>query len=166
MKQPELETGTVLSTDGISATVVTNKSRACNECGKAEAGICGKQGAGIVMKAKNSPGAKTGDRVVIELEKSAQVKAYFLAFIFPVMALCVCAYFGYILSVQTGTGGLDVISGLTGFIVALLISLKMIHSLDKSAQMYISRIIHESPDYTSGSCSEEADYLNAFNREG
>jgi hypothetical protein len=70
------------------------------------------------------------------------------------------------LSQGTGTGRLDVIGGLSGFIVALLISLKMIHSLDKSAQMYLSKIINKSPDYKSGSCPEEADYLKAFSKQG
>ena len=50
MERSGLETGTVIETNGTMAKVRINKSKSCKECGKAQAGICGKSGEGMIMK--------------------------------------------------------------------------------------------------------------------
>ena len=164
MERSDIETGTVIETQGEHATVMTNKSKSCNECGKAEAGICGKKGDGMVLKAENSLGAVKGDTVVIDLENKTHIKAFFILFILPVITLFICAYMGFVISQSTGIQGLDVTAGLTGLVLSLVYSLKKIHKLDKSAQFHITRIIHTLPECKKSSSPEEMDYLAGFGK--
>ena len=124
MQSPDLETGTVLKTEGDWATVITNKSKSCRECGKAQAGICGKQGSGMVLRVRNNYGARTGDTVLLELETSVQIKANFFVFILPVISLFLFAYLGHVISNYTGLNGLDAAGGITGLIVSSLFRYK------------------------------------------
>lgn len=164
MQHSDIETGTVLKTDGTHALVITNKSSACKECGKAQAGICGKSGSGMVFKVDNPLGAERGDTVELGLEKTAHVKGYILAFILPVIVLFFSAYAGHVLSQLTDFNHLDVTAGLSGLTLVSLYSFRKISKLDKSNQLHITRILYGSSEYTVGSCAEETDYLHAFNR--
>jgi positive regulator of sigma E activity len=162
MQGESTETGTVLGTEGTIATVITNKSKACKECGKAQAGICGKKGAGITMKVRNHAGAKKGDTVVIELAKKTHIKAYFFFFVFPVIALFIFAYIGSV----TGVKGLDVWLGLAGLIISLVYSFYKIRNIERSETLHIAKILHNPPEFANGenACPEEADYISAFSR--
>ena len=131
MERTDIETGTVLEIQGTYATVITNKSKSCKECGKAEAGICGKKGAGITIKTLNSLGAVKGDTVEIDIAKKTHVKAVFIVFILPVITLFISAYAGHLISRSTGTGGLDIIAGLAGLLISLIYSFIKIHKIDK-----------------------------------
>lgn len=142
MKNPGIETATVLKTEGKWAMVRTNKSTSCNECGKAQAGICGKGGEGMVMRVFNVPGAQQGDDVELGLEKKTQMKGYLLAFILPVIALFPGVYAGDYISRNTGIQGLDAVAGVSGLILTILCCLKKIQSLDKSSPLCITKIIH------------------------
>lgn len=164
MQSSDIETGTVLKTEGTQALVLTNKSKSCKECGKAQAGICGKSGSGMVFKVDNPLGAERGDTVELGLKKTAHVKGYFLAFILPVLVLFLAAYAGHVFSQLSGVRYLDVTVALTGLILAILYSLRKIRKLDKSIQLHITRILYGSSEYKVGSCAEEIDYLHAFNR--
>jgi len=165
MQPTGIETGTVLSTDGVWATVITNKNSACRECGKAEAGICGKQGDGIILRARNVSGAKAGNTVVLELGKTTHAAAYFFVFILPVIVLFLFAYLGHLASPHFGMRNLDAASGLSGFIISLLYSLRKIHKLDKSSHLSVSKIISDTHDRKLTDCVEETDYLAAFSKE-
>lgn len=164
MQHAEIETGTVLKTEGMTATVITNKSKSCQECGKAQAGICGKSGSGMIMTVKNSLGADKGDTVEIGLERKVHVKGYFIAFILPVIVLFIAAYAGHVLSETIGAKHLDVTAGLTGLIVSMIYSFRKIRKLEKTTQLHITRILRGASEYGVNSCSEEMDYLRAFNR--
>jgi len=164
MQSPDIETGTVLKTEGHQALVITNKSKSCRECGKAQAGICGKSGSGMLLNVDNPVRAERGDTVELGLEKTAHVKGYFLAFVLPVIALLIAAYAGHALSRLTGIKHLDVTAGLTGLLLAGLYSFRKIRKLDKSTHLHITRILYGASEYGPGSCAEEIDYLRAFNR--
>jgi positive regulator of sigma E activity len=164
MQRPDHETGTVIKTDGTWATIITNKSKSCNECGKAQAGICGKSGAGMVMSVKNAAGANKGDTVELGLDKATHVKAYSLAFIFPVVILFLCAYSGSIISSAAGVKGLDVIAGLTGLIISTLFSFKKIGELDRTSCLQITKVLFDPPEYVAAVSAEETDYMSAFNK--
>ena len=144
MELSGLETGTVIETNGTKAKVRINKSKSCKECGKAQAGICGKSGEGMIMEAGNNLNAREGDRVTLGLEKKIHVKGYFLVFILPVLSLFLFAYMGHEISGFTGMKGLDVIMGITGLVMAILFSLYKIKKLDSSAEMEITRIVNQS----------------------
>ncbi len=158
------ETGTVLKTEGTSATVITNKSKSCQECGKAQAGICGKGGSGMVITVDNSLGAVQGETVELGLARNTHAKGLFIAFIFPILVLIVCSCAGHILTQYMGIKGLDVIAGLTGLILSILYSFRKIRTLDKSTHLHIIKILSGHAEYGVGSSSEEIDYLHAFNR--
>jgi len=166
MQKNELETGTVLETEGNFATVITNKSKSCNECGKAEAGVCGKGGAGMVMKVENTLGAKKGDTVLLGLDRKILVRGYFIFFIFPVIILFFSTFAGYKLSHLLGIKDLEILTGFTGLVVALFYSFKKIRNLDRTAQLHIRGILYQSSglEDTANLRPEEADYLSAFSR--
>ncbi|MEN8262623.1 MAG: SoxR reducing system RseC family protein [Nitrospirota bacterium] len=165
MERSDIETGTVLEIQGTSATVITNKSKSCKECGKAEAGICGKKGDGIIIKADNSIGAVKGDTVEIGLAKKTHLAALFIVFILPVAALIISAFAGHLVSLSTGIGRLDVIAGLSGLILSLFYSFLKIHRMDKSIQFYITNILNNSAGHEISTCPEEMDYLAGFGRK-
>ena len=142
MERSDIETGTVIATEDGHAMVLTNKSRSCKECGKAEAGICGKRGAGITIKTVNTLGGVKGDIVEIGLEGKTHAKAYFIMFILPVIILFLSAYAGH----STGIKGLDITAGITGLFLSLIYSFVKIHQLEKSAQFYITKVLHAHPD--------------------
>jgi len=157
------DTATVIETHGDTATVMTNKDMACRGCGKAQAGICGKGGTGMLFSVRNSAGARQGDTVLISLNRKTYYKAYLFAFVTPVMALFAGTYAGSVLSERVEIGHLDVILGLLFLILSMIYSLKVIHALDRSKDMYISRIIHDGgAGYDLGSSTEGEDYLRAF----
>jgi len=164
MERSDRESGTVIETGGIVATVMINKSKSCNECGKAQAGICGKSGAGMIIKVKNPLKAVKGDMVTLEIDKKTQAKGYFLVFVLPVLALLAGSYGGHLLSLATGTKGLEVITGMALLALAIAYSLIKIHKLDKAAEFYISSILNPEQNLTLPSCPEETDYLAHFSR--
>ncbi len=162
MERTDIETGTVLEIQGTFATVITNKSKSCKECAKAEAGICGKKGDGITIKADNSIGAVKGDTVEIGLAKKTHLAALFIVFILPVAALIISAYAGYLVSLSTGIGKLDVIAGLSGLILSLVYSFLKIRRMDKTIQFHITNIMNNPSDCKISPGSEEMDYLAGF----
>ena len=164
VQRPDLETGTVIKTEGVWASVITNKSKSCNECGKAQAGICGKSGAGMVMSVKNTAGANKGDTVELGLDKITHIKAYFFAFIFPVVTLFVSAYLGSVISLSADVKSLDVIAGFTGLIISILYSFRKIIRLDRTSRLQITKILSDPPEYVSAISAEEMDYISAFNK--
>ena len=165
MERSDAETGTVLEIQGKHAAVITNKSKSCKECGKAEAGICGKKGAGITIKTLNSLGAVKGDTVEIGIAKKTHVKALFIVFILPVITLFLSAYAGHLISRSTGTGSLDIIAGLAGLLVSLIYSFLKIHKLDKSTEFHIKKILNDTAEHGIITCPEELDYLAGFGRK-
>jgi sigma-E factor negative regulatory protein RseC len=165
MERSDAETGTVLEIHGKHAVVITNKSKSCKECGKAEAGICGKKGAGITIRTLNSPGAVKGDTVEIGIAKKTHIKAIFIVFILPVIALFISAYAGHLISRSTGTGGLDIIAGLAGLLISLIYSFAKIRKLDKSTEFYITKILNDTAEHGLSTCPEEMDYLAGFGRK-
>jgi len=160
------ETGTVIATQDLWAEVKMNKSSSCRECGKAQAGICGKKGAGMVLKARNTLHARTGDTVTVELAGTSYAKACFYTFIVPVAALIVSAYLGDVVSDKAGIEGLTVVAGLTGLVTAIVYSLKKIRKLDSTVHMEVIKIISDRFDQNRPASQEEHDYLSAFSRQG
>ncbi len=164
MERTGFDTATVIMTEGTFATVVTNKSKSCNECGKAQAGICGKSGTGMVIKVKNPLNAVKGDQVTIELDSRTHAKGYFYFFVLPVIALIAGTYSGYLFSESAGIKGLDVIAGIVFLVISIAYALIKVQRLDRSTQFEITRILHKQPGSPAISCSEGLDYLERFKR--
>ncbi len=164
MERTGFDTATVLETDGAFATVITNKSKSCNECGKAQAGICGKSGTGMIIKANNRLNAVKGDEVTIELDSKSHAQGYFYFFVLPVIALIAGTYSGYLISESAGIKGLDVIAGIVFLVISIAYALIKVQKLDRSTQFEITRILHKQPESPAIACSEELDYLERFKR--
>jgi len=162
MLKQAYDTATVIKTDGSRATVVINKNSSCRECGKAQAGICGKGGGGMLLSVRNDIGAKQGDTVVVSLDRKTHFKAYLFAFIMPVIALFGGTYAGSVMSGWLVSGDLDVFLGLVSLILGIIFSLKMIHTLDRTEDMYISRIIYDGTGHDISPSAEGEEYLRAF----
>lgn len=156
------ETATVLKTDGGQATVITNRSSSCRECGKAQAGICGKSGSGMVLKVRNPAGARNGDTVEIGIDKGTHIRGYIIVFVLPMAVLLLSAYAGHLISAVSGYGGLEVTAGLLGLVISLLYSVRKIYLLERASDLYIRRVLHDTPEYRVGSSPEEIDYLQGF----
>ncbi len=164
MERSNIESGTVLETNGNFATIVINKSKSCKECGKAQAGICGKGGAGMIMKVTNPINAVKGDDVTLGLGIKTQIKGYLLVFILPVAALMTGAYAGYLISQTTGIANLDVITGISFLVLSIAYMIHKVRDLDKSAQIHITGTLHKGQESLSITYPEEMDYLAYFDK--
>ncbi|MBI4686814.1 MAG: SoxR reducing system RseC family protein [Nitrospirae bacterium] len=160
-----IETSTVISVEGKWAMVITNKSKACRECGKAQAGACGKGGAGMALKVRNPLGAKKGDIVMLGIEEKTRVKGYFFIFIMPVIVLFLSAFLGYLLSRYSSIKNLEAFFGFLGLVISIIYASKKTQELNRTSHLYITKILQgqELQNYNSGIDSEAMDYLTAFN---
>lgn len=88
------EEGIVIQVDATSAWVKTTKTADCEAC--AAKGSCEVMGGGKEMKvvAINEVGAKVDDHVVMSFKTASLLKASFLLYITPILALILGAVFG------------------------------------------------------------------------
>lgn len=88
------EEGIVIRIESKTAWIKTVKTGACESC--SARGACHSMGGGKEMEveALNTVGARLGDRVVIGFETGPLLKASFLLYIFPILALIVGAAVG------------------------------------------------------------------------
>lgn len=152
MQKTDIETATVIKTDRKLAVVRTNKSKACRECGKAQAGICGKKGSGMVFKVMNNIGAEEGDTVLIDLDAGIRASGYFIVFILPVLVLILSTIAGNIISRSTGINGLDAAAGFAGLVLSIIYSLRKLKKMDRTVKLKITKIL-ESHNEPTGGCS-------------
>lgn len=152
MQKTDIETATVLKTEGGLAVVMTNKSKACKECGKAQAGICGKKGEGIVLEVTNHIGAEEGDTVLIDLDAGVRASGYFIVFILPVIVLILSTIAGNLVSRSTGINGLDAAAGLTGLILSIIFSLRKLRKMNSTVKLKITKILERNNEHAGG-CS-------------
>jgi positive regulator of sigma E activity len=162
MKTSIIETGTVIETRGMMASVRIDHGYSCRGCGMGKLGLCKPGGAGMVIEVENREGAHKGDRVTIGLQQGAQLKGYFFAYMLPIVVLAGGTAAGYALSSVTGIRGLDVISGFAGLAAVLWYSLKKVRDLDQSRRMHIKRVLQDVPEFYAqgGHSSEAIDYLS------
>ena len=112
----------VVATDGIFATVETERKSACDGCHKAEEGgcsVCSLMGGDrkITTKAFNPLGAKIGDVVTIESKTTRMLWYGLLVFILPI----VIALLSWGISSQfTANIAVQTISAFAGFALSLL----------------------------------------------
>ena len=112
----------VIATDGMFATVETERKSACEGCHKAEEGgcsVCSLMGSDrkIATKAINTVGAQIGDTVMIESNTSRMLWYAVLVFILPILV----ALIGWgISSLFTAKLAVQTISAFAGFALSLL----------------------------------------------
>ena len=88
------EEGVVIRTHGRTAWVKTVRSEACEAC--ASRGSCTAMGGGNEMEVEvtNPVGAGIGDRVLLHFDTSSLLKATFMLYVLPILAMLVGAVFG------------------------------------------------------------------------
>ncbi len=93
------KTGVVKAIQGRIAVVVTEHEPECESCSVKDAcSFLGGGGANMEVRARNTAGARVGDTVKISLQGSSFLKATFLIYMVPILALLGGALCGYVLA--------------------------------------------------------------------
>lgn len=109
------ETATVVSTTGDKAKVAIVRSEACGNCPAKSMCSAAASGDLNVLEVKNPVEAMPGEKVVIELQPAALVKATALVYLLPATAMLVGATAGWL---KTGTDLGAIIGTVTGLVVS------------------------------------------------
>jgi len=142
MKPSVPERGIVIAVDGSMAKVMITGSEACRGCGQAKIGLCRSAGLNMVVIAKNVPGAKSGDMVVVGIDEKIRLRGYIFAFIIPLISLLAGTSIGLITSFYLSIKGLEVLSGFLGLAIGSYLSLKRLRRLDKEESLIIKSILN------------------------
>lgn len=131
------ESGMVVSTDKDRATVLLVRSEACGNC-PAKAACHATSDGNMTMEVTNHVEARPGDRVEIELEPSALLKASTLAYLMPALVTLVGAFIGWSL-VGSDAGAM---AGAAGGLAASSLFLFLYSRLKKNMEIpVISRVL-------------------------
>lgn len=116
------EIGTVKEVKGKELVISMQRQEACGKC---RACIQGMQEQEMIMNAENRCGATVGQKVEVMLEESQFLKAVFIMYGIPLIALLAGLALGYVAS-----GESEVVAMISGF-VALAITYGLIRSQEK-----------------------------------
>ncbi|AIF53303.1 SoxR reducing system RseC family protein [Pelosinus sp. UFO1] len=119
--------GMVLEVSGRMAKVKTSRHNDCENCG-----ACPGNSA-MVLDARNSVGAKPGQRVLVEIKEINMLKAAFTVYILPLLAALAGAIIGDFIGRFLGFE--ELISRLIGGSGMTLLSIWYIKYYDNSARM-------------------------------
>lgn len=119
--------GMVLEVSGCMAKVKTSRHNDCENCG-----ACPGNSA-MVLDARNSIGAKPGQRVLVEIKEINMLKAAFTVYILPLFAVLVGAVIGDFVGGFLGIE--ESISRFAGGLVAAVLSIWYIKYYDNSVRM-------------------------------
>jgi sigma-E factor negative regulatory protein RseC len=107
-------TGVVKAVHGKTALVVTQQEAECESCSAKEScSTLGGSGSNREVRARNTARAQVGDVVKISIQGSSFLKATFLVYMLPVLALIAGAVLGYFLS-KFLEGNKDLFVGIFG----------------------------------------------------
>ncbi len=105
-----------------TAWVRTTRSSACASCSSKDA-CQGGGGKEMEVEAINSADAQVGDRIVLNIQTASLLKATFLLYVFPILALIAGAVLGQAVGVMRGAdpSGLSALFGFLFFGVAFIV---------------------------------------------
>lgn len=105
-----------------TAWVKTTRSSACESCSSRNA--CQTDGGGKEMEVEaiNTANAQVGDRIVLSINTASLLKATFLLYVFPILAMIAGALIGQTLAVMRGSDP----SGFSAFFACLFFGLAFI----------------------------------------
>ena len=108
--------GIVLEVFDGTAKVKTSRHNDCENCG-----ACPGNSA-IVLEADNSLGAKPGQRVAVEVQEVNMLKAAFIVYVLPLIAIFVGVLIGNVVAEKLGYAALwfQVGGGIVAFILAVV----------------------------------------------
>ncbi|MBP2033716.1 sigma-E factor negative regulatory protein RseC [Clostridium algifaecis] len=116
--------GIVIEVDNDIAKVRTSKHGDCENCGACPGA------AASVVNAKNPIGAKPGQHVMFEIEQTNMLKAAFVVYILPIIAILLGVFIGTVLADKIG--GNEKTFQIVGGIVLFVLSLLYVKIFDKS----------------------------------
>ena len=117
------ERGTVTRIDGSTAWITTNRSSSCEGCNSRGACHVSENQKEMEVRAVNAAGAGVGDRVVVSFQTASYLKASFLLYVFPVLAMIAGALLGQetAASVDMAPATFSVICGFAFFFLSILV---------------------------------------------
>ncbi|MDY6986810.1 MAG: SoxR reducing system RseC family protein [Thermodesulfobacteriota bacterium] len=114
MGQGLTRTGVVTAVQGRTALVVTKEEAECESCSAKEScSTLGGSASNREVRARNTARAQVGDVVKISIQGSAFLKATFLVYMVPILALIAGTVLGYFLS-KFLAGNKDLFVGIFG----------------------------------------------------
>jgi sigma-E factor negative regulatory protein RseC len=139
------EAGVVLRVEGELAIVKIKRSTMCDGCGSG--GFCRALGGGLDMEvaARNEAGATVGDEVRVTMPPQTFLKASFLVYMVPVVALIVGALLGSTLGPSLSAGVSSDLFAVAFGLILFLSSFALMRVWAKGDQKYcpaISEIVH------------------------
>jgi sigma-E factor negative regulatory protein RseC len=117
------ERGVVTRIEGRNAWVTTSRSSACEGCASRGACHASQNEDEMEVRAVNVAGAEVGDRVVVSLQAASYLKASFLLYVFPVLAMIAGAVLGQESAswVRIDSGVSSVVFGFLFFFLAIVL---------------------------------------------
>ena len=106
-----------------TAWVKTTRSSACASCSSKDACHVGGGGKEMEVEAINTAGARVGDRIVLNIKTASLLKATFLLYVFPILAMIAGAVLGQKVALMRGTdpSGLSALFGFLFFGLAFIV---------------------------------------------
>ncbi|MEO5363968.1 MAG: SoxR reducing system RseC family protein [Magnetococcus sp. DMHC-8] len=153
------EEGVILEREGEFALVANQRRGGCGGCQSGAS--CGVFSAGsgktTGIRARNPLEAEVGDRVVLEISERQLLRASFLVYAVPIMAMVLVGTLGRSLAMTLGVGDSESAGALAG-LAALVLSFYGLYRYnlrirdDASQQPVITRVISTEPGH-AGVCS-------------
>ena len=106
-----------------TAWVKTTRSSACESCSSRHACHADSAGKEMEVEAVNTAEARVGDRVVLSIETATLLKATFLLYVFPILAMMAGAWIGQTVALARGMNpsGLSALFGFLFFGLAFIL---------------------------------------------
>ncbi|MBF0604060.1 MAG: SoxR reducing system RseC family protein [Nitrospirae bacterium] len=149
------EQAVVVALDGDHAVVVGQRQSSCGSCH--QEGTCATLSFGgghkeVRLRVANPVGARVGDRVLLEMSERHMLRASFLAYIVPVLALFVGGFLFRQLGLMVGVSpqSAETLGGVVGVIALMLVFFWLKHHNRKievagGGQLLLKAVIEEAP---------------------
>ncbi len=158
MKPTVPEIGTILRLDGEDAVVLLKGGKSCRGCGAGKLGLCKAGGDSMMLTARNTAGAQTGDTVLVGIDPDIQIKGYFLAYIFPLLSFIVGSIVGYIVGNYLSIPSLDALLGFIALSATAVYTFVRLRRLDLTYKMKVEKVLSEEVFSTEVKSDEERRY--------
>lgn len=108
--------GVVIEINGAMAKIKAGRHGDCKNCGACPGDKS------MVLDAQNPIGAKPGQRVAFEIKETNMLKAAFIVYLLPIVAIFIGAAAGNWLAVkfQYSTQAFQITGGIIGFIISII----------------------------------------------
>ena len=140
MKPTVPEIGTILRLERENAVVLLKGGKSCKGCGAGKLGLCKAGGGSMMLTAKNTISARIGDTVMVGIDQAVQIKGYFLAYIFPLLAFIVGSLVGYILGNYLSIASLDALLGFAALSATAVFTFLSLRRLDLTHKMTVKKV--------------------------